>query len=259
MPRVQAIKAFNDNYIWSVEKNGYCALIDPGDSQVCINYLQEQQLKLSAILITHHHRDHTGGIAELLAYSKEHCLDVVVFGPEQEQTGCEHLKLTDGDRISIPGLELEFNVFDVPGHTLGHIAYYNENWLFCGDTLFSGGCGRLFEGSAEQMHSSLAKLASLAPTTEVYCAHEYTSANLTFARAVEPDNQSLINYQQQVQSLRSTNKSTIPSTIGLEKKINPFLRCHEPQIKSSAEHYLGTKLENDVQILKAIRQWKDNF
>ena len=216
------IPAFSDNYIWMLVRNSHAWIIDPGEAAPVVQVLHEKNLKLAGILITHHHADHTGGIVELLQHHS-----VPVYGPcnSPARKLISHV-LKDGDCISLGGIE--FSVIAVPGHTLDHIAFYSavENILLCGDTLFSAGCGRVFEGTHEQMYESLLKLAALPGDTKFYCAHEYTLANLLFAIAVEPDNQDIIQYQRQCEAIRAKNLPTLPSTIALEKKINPFLRCN---------------------------------
>ncbi|KGJ87611.1 hydroxyacylglutathione hydrolase [Colwellia psychrerythraea] len=258
---VTAIKAFNDNYIWAIssENNTNIALVDPGDAFVCIDYMQTNNLILSAILITHHHSDHVGGIAKLLEYAKEKAWSVTVYGPATENIAQLDITLQENDKVSIPELNCQFDVLDLPGHTKGHIAYYDDNKVFCGDTLFSGGCGRLFEGTAQQMHHSLTKLANLATDTLIYCAHEYTQANLAFALAVEPNNIDLHNYAEQVKVKRQHSHATIPSNIALELQINPFLRCHKHSIKLAAQAYSNQNQRNDSDVFAAIRTWKDNF
>ena len=258
---VTAIKAFNDNYIWAIssESNDKIALVDPGDALVCLEYLQTNNLILSAILITHHHSDHVGGIAKLLEYAKDNAWPVTVYGPATENIAQLDITLKENDTVSLPELNCQFTVLDLPGHTKGHIAYYDENKVFCGDTLFSGGCGRLFEGTPQQMHHSLTKLANLATDTLIYCAHEYTQANLSFALAVEPDNTNLHNYAEQVKVKRQQNHATIPSNIALELQINPFLRCHQHSIKLAAQNYSNQNQPNNSDVFAAIRAWKDNF
>ena len=260
---VTAIHAFSDNYIWAIgnNTNKNIVLVDPGDATVCINYIEANQLKLIAILITHHHQDHIGGIKELVTHYQS--LSIKVYGPEHESIPlCTH-QLAEGDVISLDDILLSLSVLDLPGHTSGHIAYVSSNMnnplLFCGDTLFSGGCGRLFEGTAQQMLKSLTKLKCLPDHTKVYCAHEYTLSNLKFALAVEPNNDNLLNYYQQVKQLRAQNKPTIPTTIGLEKNINPFLRTENIEVKQSAEKYSQQTLTSSVLVFAAIRQYKDNF
>ena len=258
---VTAINAFNDNYIWAIssQNNDKIALVDPGDAVVCIKYLQENNLALSAILITHHHSDHVGGIEKLLEYSKDKAWPVTVYGPATEKIAQLDITLKENDTVDLTELDCRFTVLDLPGHTKGHIAYYNDKMVFCGDTLFSGGCGRLFEGTPQQMHHSLTKLASLATDTLIYCAHEYTQANLAFALAVEPNNTDLHNYAEQVKMKRQQNQATIPTNIALELQINPFLRCHEESIKLAAQTYSNQNQPNDSEVFSAIRAWKDNF
>jgi hydroxyacylglutathione hydrolase len=258
---VTAIKAFNDNYIWAIScnNNDNVALVDPGNAQVCIDYLQSNNLTLSTILITHHHSDHVGGIKKLLEYALEKDWAVKVYGPASENIAQLDIKLKENDTVDLTELDCQFTVLDLPGHTKGHIAYHNDELLFCGDTLFSGGCGRLFEGTAEQMHHSLTKLASLPNNTLVYCAHEYTQANLAFSLAVEPNNNNLHNYAERVKLLRQDEQATIPSTIGLELQINPFMRCHEETVKLASQIYSKQLQTSDSDVFSVIRGWKDNF
>jgi hydroxyacylglutathione hydrolase len=258
---VTAIKAFNDNYIWALKSKNtdHIALIDPGDAKVCIDYLQKNRLVLSAILTTHHHSDHVGGIKNLLEFAKEKAWPVTVYGPENDNIAQLDSKLKESDTVNLTDLGYQFTVVDLPGHTKGHIAFYTDNILFCGDTLFSGGCGRLFEGTPKQMHQSLSKLAALPADTLVYCAHEYTQANLAFALAVEPSNNELRCYAEQVKLKRQNNESTIPSNIRREQQINPFLRCHKASIKKAAEHYSKSLLANNDEVFAVIRGWKDHF
>ncbi|GAW97287.1 MULTISPECIES: hydroxyacylglutathione hydrolase [Colwellia] len=258
---VSAIKAFNDNYIWALasKNNDKIALVDPGDALVCIEYLQKNKLVLSAILITHHHRDHVGGIEKLLTYAKTKAWPVTVYGPANENIAQLDVTLKENDIVTLTELNCQLHILDLPGHTSGHIAYYNNDMLFCGDTLFSGGCGRLFEGTAEQMHSSLTKLANLPGNTLIYCAHEYTQANLAFALAVEPSNSDLHTYAEQVNLKRQQSQATLPSNIALERQINPFLRCHKASIKLAAQAYTNQSQSSDSEVFAAIRAWKDNF
>jgi len=258
---VTAIKAFNDNYIWAIsgQSNNKIALVDPGDALVCIDYMRKNNLVLSAILITHHHKDHVGGIEKLLEYAKDKAWPLTVYGPATESIAQLDITLKEDDTVSLPELNCQFNVLDLPGHTKGHIAYHNEKMVFCGDTLFSGGCGRLFEGTPQQMHHSLSKLAKLAADTLIYCAHEYTQANLAFALAVEPNNTDLHNYAEQVNIKRQQNQVTIPSNIAQELRINPFLRCHEHSIKLAARNHSKQKQSSNDEVFSVIRAWKDNF
>jgi len=260
-PVVTAINAFNDNYIWAIsnQKTNKVALVDPGDALVCIAYIQKNNAILSDILITHHHKDHVGGIKELLEYAKSKNWPVTVYGPANENIKQLDVTLKENDTISLTELNCQFTVLDLPGHTKGHIAYHNDKVLFCGDTLFSGGCGRLFEGTAKQMHHSLAKLSNLPADTLIYCAHEYTQANLAFALTVEPNNSELHNYVEQVNKKRQQNQATIPSNIAQELQINPFLRCHEPSIKQAAQAYSKRDQACESDVFSVIRAWKDNF
>lgn len=258
---VTAIKAFNDNYIWALTNStsNTTALVDPGDANVCIEYLENSNQILSAILITHHHPDHVGGIKALLEYANKNAWSVTVYGPATEKIENLDVTLKENDSVNLAELNYQLKVLDLPGHTKGHIAYVNEDILFCGDTLFSGGCGRLFEGTPEQMHESLTKLANLPEQTLVYCAHEYTQANLSFALAVEPSNSQLQEYATNVQTLRAKNQASIPTSIALEKQINPFLRCNKSAIKLAAQEYAKQEFNKESDIFGAIRAWKDNF
>ncbi|WP_281557298.1 hydroxyacylglutathione hydrolase [Thalassomonas sp. RHCl1] len=262
---ITGIKAFSDNYIWSIgsKASNEITLVDPGDAKVCIEFIEKNQLQLASILITHHHHDHVGGIKALVDYCRQKDWPLTVYGPAKENIPYCDVKLTQGEQISLNSQGLTLTVIDVPGHTSGHIAYVGEHLVFCGDTLFSGGCGRLFEGSPAQMLASLEKLAALPGHTLVYCTHEYTSANLDFALTIEPDNQELIAYRQQVQALRTQDKATLPSTIAREKEINPFLRCHQAGIQ---KHVLADHPSNtgDSRVLTLatfteVRHRKDNF
>ncbi|TLU61109.1 hydroxyacylglutathione hydrolase [Thalassotalea litorea] len=264
--QVSAIPAFSDNYIWAIHatapSQNLCALVDPGDAKVCLAFLQRENLQLASILITHHHRDHTGGVEQLLSYAKQRGWAVDVYGPAGEDIKHISHYVNEGDRVSLPYLDQSFSVIDVPGHTRGHIAYYNsfqDGTLFCGDTLFSGGCGRLFEGTAEQMLSSLNKLVALPGSTKVYCAHEYTQANLHFARTIEPENSQLIEYELKVQNLRNSDIATIPTSIATESQINPFLRSHTDTVKAQVQHLCGESYSSNVEVFAATRLLKDNF
>lgn len=254
MTSITAIPAFTDNYIWAVVNGNDCVVVDPGDAAAVEAFLQENQLNLCAILITHHHHDHTGGIAELCETR-----EIPVCGPANENIAGVTQPLREGDKVNLPWLELSLTVMQVPGHTRGHIAYYNDEILFCGDTLFAGGCGRLFEGTPQQMFDSLNRLSQLPDTTKVYCTHEYTLANLTFAKAVETNNGDLDQRFDQVTAQREQGQITLPSTIGLEKQTNPFLRCHTDNIKQNAQTHSGETLSTPVDVFTAVRAWKDNF
>lgn len=258
---VTAITAFSDNYIWAIGSpdNKQLAIVDPGDAQVCIDYIETNNQILSALLITHHHPDHVGGINDLVKYCQQKSWPLTIYGPANEDIPQRDVSLIEGDEVNLSTIGIKLKVLDLPGHTAGHIAYFNEHYLFCGDTLFSAGCGRLFEGTAQQMHHSLTKLSNLPNNTKVYCAHEYTAANLNFALTVDPENFELINYFNQVTQLRSTNQATIPTTIGLEKDINPFLRCQYQALQDSASDYSCDKVALGAETFSVLRQWKNNF
>lgn len=261
MLSAQGIPAFEDNYIWLIQgaQRPQIAIVDPGDATPVLDAIKANKLEPVAILITHHHWDHTGGIADLLAQ-----YPMPVYGPAQETIPHLSQALNDGDHIHIAGLDAHLQVLDVPGHTAGHIAYYCENpgaqgMLFCGDTLFAGGCGRLFEGTPGQMQVSLSRIAALPDDTAVYCAHEYTEANLTFARIAEPDNEYLRQRQVEVQERRLQGLPTVPSLLGLEKATNPFLRFDEPSIIRAAEGFSGRRLDNATDVFASVRHWKDTL
>lgn len=253
MPEIVPVGAFKDNYVWTLRKGKYAAVVDPGDARPVLDYLSREKLELSAILATHHHADHVGGIAELRRHR-----DVPVYGPRKEPIPTLTHPVSEGDTVTLPELGVSFSVLDIPGHTRAHIAYYGAGALFCGDTLFACGCGRLFEGTAEQMYASLEKLRALPDATRVYCGHEYTLANIGFARTVEPANESLASREQQARRLREAGKPTLPSTLGEEKATNPFLRCAEPAVVESANKYLGARVADPVRVFAAIRDWKNN-
>ena len=217
-------------------------------------YLAREGLSLVAILATHHHPDHVGGIAELVAMKR-----VPVIGPKGEPIPELTHPVGQGDSAEIPELAARFAVLDIPGHTRAHVAYYGLGSLFCGDTLFACGCGRVFEGTAAQMHESLTKLAALPDETRVYCGHEYTLANIKFARAVDPGNAALAAREERAKRLREAGRPTLPSTLGEERATNPFLRCAEPVVVESANKYLGSRIGDPVSVFAAIREWKNRF
>ena len=229
-------------------------MVDPGEARPVKEYLAREGLTLTAILATHHHPDHVGGIAELVAMTK-----VPVFGPKGEPIPALTHPVGQGDKVEIPALKVSFSVLDIPGHTRAHVAYYGLESLFCGDTLFACGCGRVFEGTAEQMLASLSKLAALPDATKVYCGHEYTLANIKFARAVDPDNSVLAAREERAKKLRADGRPTLPSTLGEERATNPFLRCAEPVVVESANKYLGARVADPVRVFAAIREWKNRF
>jgi hydroxyacylglutathione hydrolase len=256
---ILTLPAFKDNYIWLIHDGVRAAVVDPGDAEPVLAALAHHGLVLSAILLTHHHADHIGGVPRLLRHAQ-----VPVFGPAGEEIAAVTAPLAEGARFTVPGIALEVTVLDVPGHTRGHIAYVAEGaggkWLFCGDTLFAGGCGRLFEGTPAQMAASLAKLAGLPGDTKVYCAHEYTMANLGFAAAVEPDNEALQWRLASEAGKRSDNVPTIPSTIELERATNPFLRASAPGIVASLEQAGRIRPgATPTELFAALREWKNAF
>lgn len=250
------VKAFQDNYIWLIQgqNEGHVAIVDPGDAEPVVQYLQEQQLQVAAILCTHHHWDHVNGIEELLCQNP-----VPVYGPAAENIAVVSHPVKDGDRVVLDTLGLEFNVMATPGHTSGHIVYFGHGMLFCGDTLFSAGCGRLFEGTAEQMYQSLKKISGLPGDTRVYCAHEYTLSNLAFAKTVEPDNPDTQEYIKRAEDLQNKGTPTLPSTLDLEKKVNPFLRVSESGLQQRVREQTKNTLSSEEDIFAALRRWKDNF
>jgi hydroxyacylglutathione hydrolase len=252
--QIHGVPAFEDNYLWVIEDGRHAAAVDPGDALPVAEFLDRRGLALTAILATHHHRDHVGGLAELAARGP-----VEVFGPSGERIAGITRPLAGGERITVPGLDIELDVIAVPGHTAGHIAYAGEGFVFCGDTLFAGGCGRLFEGTPAQMAASLAKLAALGPQTRVYCAHEYTLANLRFARAVEPGNARLAERLVADSDKRALGEPTVPSTIALEIETNPFLRAHVPEVAASAARHCGRALATPLEVFTVVREWKNTF
>lgn len=256
---VLPIAAFSDNYFWLIRRGNHAAVVDPGAARPVLDTLNRLGIDLNAILITHHHADHIGGIRELLQCYPQ----VTVYGPAKEHIPGVTVPLSQGNTMTVDRLDLHFEVIDVPGHTLGHIAYYVRNhsppWLFCGDTLFSVGCGRLFEGTPGDLHRSLAKLAVLPPSTSFFCAHEYTLKNIAFARQVEPANAALLERAQQTSVLREKGRPTLPATIGMELATNPFLRTGFPEVKAAAENYAGKTLTEPVDVFAALRRWKDEY
>jgi len=254
MLNIDAIPIFEDNYVWVLHDGREALVVDPGDASPVRKYLSDAGLALRGILVTHHHIDHIGGVAALVESHR-----VPVYGPASE-------------RARIPGIDFAlaeggfadtaigaWEVLEVPGHTVGHIAFVREDILLCGDTLFSAGCGRMFEGTPEQFHRSLSRLAALPDQTRVLCTHEYTLSNLRFALAVEPGNSALHSHAKHAQTLRDTGQMTLPSTIGLEKAINPFLRVDQATVREAAERQTGGSLNNETAVFAALRSWKDGF
>jgi hydroxyacylglutathione hydrolase len=263
------LPAFNDNYFWLMHNNGRALVVDPGDAQPVLAALQQLGLQLDSILVTHHHSDHVGGVAELVKARESH---VRVYGPALENIPEPLTPLVQGDTVEALGLT--WQVLDVPGHTAGHIAYFCADAavdglpspiLFCGDTLFSGGCGRLFEGTPAQMLASLDKLAVLPGNTQVCCAHEYTLSNLRFACAVEPNNADLLAYVSHCERLRAQGQPTLPAHLAMELKINPFLRSRCATVIQAAHQFQpslrasGDAAKDTVSVFAAIREWKNQF
>lgn len=259
---ITPIPAFADNYIWAMAAGSRCVVVDPGDAAPVFKFLAQHKLTLDAILVTHHHADHIGGVNELTVQ-----WPVPVYGPAAENIACVTHALREGDTVALPEFVNEpFRVIEVPGHTHGHIAYVSGDILFCGDTLFAAGCGRLFEGTAAQLHHSLTRLAALADNTRVFCTHEYTLSNLRFAMAVDTDNSELAERVFVEQERRARNVPTLPSSIALERATNPFLRCSTASIVENARNYAQTRAPSndpdafdEVNVFALLRQWKNEF
>ncbi|MFW8589382.1 hydroxyacylglutathione hydrolase [Glaciecola sp. 2405UD65-10] len=253
---IYPIPAFDDNYIWCIHNSTHAIVVDPGDAKPVIDFLQQNTLQLQAVLITHHHFDHVGGITELLGkYPNIH-----VYGPNNPRIkGLTHY-VKEHDKISFNSPEISLSVLETPGHTLDHISYFNEALVFCGDTLFSGGCGRMFEGTPDIFYPSLKKLGQLPEHTKVYCTHEYTQANLAFASHVDPNNKTLKEYANWVTNKRANKETTLPSTISKENEINPFLRCHIPYMQNAMQ-IAGAQSNNELAIatFASLRKLKDEF
>ena len=261
---ITPIPAFADNYIWAMVAGRNCVVVDPGDAGPVLKFLAAHKLTLSAILVTHHHADHIGGVDELITHAP-----MPVYGPAAEEIACVTHPLREGDTVALPEFVNEpFRVIEVPGHTRGHIAYVSGDILFCGDTLFAAGCGRLFEGTAAQLHHSLMRLAALPATTRVFCTHEYTLSNLRFAMAVDADNSELAERVFVEQERRAQNVPTLPSSVALERATNPFLRCASASVRRSAQAHALTLAHanfptaapvNEVDVFTVLRQWKNEF
>ena len=254
---VRPVRAFSDNYIWLIESPKVPArvvAVDPGEAAPVIAELKRRNVSLAAILLTHHHPDHIGGVPELLRLGP-----VPVIGPDDERIAHRTRTVRDQDRCELPDLGLSFEILQVPGHTLSHIAFWGHGALFCGDTLFSAGCGRMFEGTPGQMNASLNRLRELPPETQVFCGHEYTAANLRFALTVEPVNGAALEYLESVNRIRAAGEPSLPSTLSLEIRVNPFLRCDKPSVRAAAETHSGKKLEEPCDVFGVLRAWKDQF
>lgn len=250
-----ALPAFTDNYIWLLtDARGNAAAVDPGDAAPVEQLLATRGLKLQAVLVTHHHPDHMGGAAALAA--RHGCQ---VYGPSREAAEVVDVPLTDGGELELTGLGARLRVLDIPGHTAGHIAFHGHGILFSGDTLFSAGCGHPFEGTPAQMYGSLARLAALPASTLVCCGHEYTVKNLRFAAIVEPDNRAVREHAVECEARRARGEATLPSTLKLEKEVNPFLRCELPSVMQAAARHAGRPMLDAVDTFTVIRKWKDGF
>lgn len=256
MINIIPIPALKDNYIWAIHSPDNCAVtvVDPGDAAPVISYLTNNNLTLSSILITHHHTDHTAGILPLC----EHTPNIDVLGPHEAIPGVTR-KLREGDEISLFEGALKLNILDLPGHTLGHIAYYSKDILFCGDTLFSCGCGRIFEGTPAQMFNSLSKIKALNENTLMYCAHEYTLANIAFTNLVDPHNPALAKRYQDALLARQNNQPSVPVPLKTEFETNPFLRCNQDTIIQSVLEKYPLCPHSESAVFAHLREWKNGF
>jgi hydroxyacylglutathione hydrolase len=255
-PDVRPIPAFDDNYIWLLTEPGCrnAAVVDPGDADPVMETLAERGLELSSVLITHHHGDHVGGLADLI----DAWPGLRLYGPDDPRIRRVTDRVVEGDSVQPAGLSCRFKVIELPGHTSSHIGFLGQGLLFCGDTLFAAGCGRVFDGTYEQLSGSLRRIAALDPETLCYCAHEYTLANLGFALWVEPKSPEILARQAQAQATRAQGLPTVPSRLALELSTNPFLRTGEPAAVAAAEGFAGHKLEGHAAVFEALRRWKDS-
>lgn len=254
MLEIHPIPAFQDNYIWIIHNKSHAIVVDPGQSKPVFDYLEKHQLILTAILVTHHHYDHIDGIQKLLdAYS------ISIYAPQDDRINYPTIIVNEGDTINFNIPKILLHVKNTPGHTLSHIIYHNKDLLFCGDTLFSIGCGRMYEGTAEQMSDSLFKISQLDENIKIYCTHEYTLENIRFALMLEPNNQELISYQKHITKLRQNNLPSLPTTLKREKRLNPFLRTHTRTIQNSIKQHRNIIISSSIEAFKELRLWKDNF
>ena len=256
MLKISHIQAYSDNYIWLIQTNEGNTLVDPGDASPVLDFIQREEIEIDDILITHHHFDHVGGLQSL-----KPLINGSIIGPDSKNIDKLDYRVKDGELITTIGLE--FSVIEIPGHTLDHIAFYSnteKEVLFCGDTIFSGGCGRVFEGTFQQMNNSINILSRLPNSTEIYCAHEYTLSNLVFAKQVEPHNGELNHYYEEVINMRKNDIATIPTTLNRELQINPFLRVSNASLRESISDKLNDSDQlSDTEIFKFLRTWKDSL
>lgn len=256
MIKIIPILSLQDNYIWAIVNTDsmQIAVVDPGTAKPVLDYIKSQNLILTTILLTHHHNDHIGGVAELLKN-----FSVSVYGPKNQFISSVTKALRDGDIIQMPEYNMTLQAMEIPGHTLDHVAYFNNDLVFCGDTLFTGGCGKIFEGTPEQMFNSLQKLSHLPENTKIYCGHEYTVNNLKFALQVETDNTKLISRLEQSKDLREQNLPTVPSTMGEELATNPFLRVNQSGVRDSICAHINRYDCDEIDLFAALREWKNSF
>ncbi|MCB1583318.1 MAG: hydroxyacylglutathione hydrolase [Xanthomonadales bacterium] len=252
---IKPICAFEDNYIWTIHDEQRAILVDPGDAKPALDYLHKNNLNLIGVLITHHHYDHINGVTELL----KHYPNCEIFAPIDPRIGFKTSTVKEGDLAIIEALELQFQVIETPGHTSSHVCYYNDKWLFCGDTLFNMGCGRMFEGTAKQFVNSLNKLKALDDDLLVYCTHEYTLTNLAFALSLEPENSLLIQYRDKITKMRQQHKPSIPVPLKLQKSLNPFLRTDRLEMYNFINNKTNSKIDNEIDCFAKMRQMKDIF
>ena len=256
MLEIIPLPALKDNYIWLLKNtiSRHVAIVDPSEAEPVLNVIKSEGLIPIAIMITHHHWDHVGGIQGITEQ-----FEIPVYTPKTETVAGSTNPVAEGDIISLSELELSLEILDVPGHTSGAIAYYTDTVVFSGDTLFTAGCGRMFEGTPPQMHASLSKFKTLPDSTLLYCGHEYTASNLKFAASVEPDNAAIHKRLQHVEKLRNSNQPTVPATLAEEKQTNPFLRCEISDVIMAASHFSDKDLNEPSEVFAALRKWKDDF